>query len=117
MASTRRSSQKPDYLVIKFIGNQSPSWEGKVADVPAETVERLKQKNADGLEMVVVHWPSGQSVTKWKGVLVGSQPMYGRIGEPMRLPVGGKRKRHLSEKAGEVKRQRGIYSHAYKLSQ
>ena len=117
MSTSRLSSEtvtlsqcsNPDYLVVKFVGNKSPSWEGKVADVPAEIVQGLHKKDADGLEMVVVHWQAGGSVTstEWKGVLVGAQPLYGRIGEPMHLPVGGKRKRQLSGKAEREKRQRG----------
>ena len=112
---TVEQCSNPDYFVVKFIGNNSPSWEGKVADVPAEIVQRLRKRDADGLEMVVVHWQSGGSVAKWNGVLVGAQPLYGRIGDPIDLPVvnvRGRRKQQLSKKAELEKRQQGICSYS-----
>ena len=45
-------------VAVKFTENDSARWDGKVADVPRETVVRTGEREADGQERVEVHWPS-----------------------------------------------------------
>ena len=66
-----------NYGRVRFQGNSSRLWDGKVADVPADTLFRTGRWDEAGLEIAEVHWPSkgkkgkGKAVKVWLCVVVG----------------------------------------------
>ena len=55
-------------LTVKFVDNGSARWDGKVTDVPKETVVRAGRRGGDGNEQVEMHWPGkgkGGKVKVW----------------------------------------------------
>ena len=74
---TIMSKSNVNYVRVRFQGNSSRLWDGKVADVPADTLFRTGRWDEAGLELAEVHWPAkgkkgkGKAVKVWLCVVVG----------------------------------------------
>lgn len=72
-----QEAKMSDYIRVRFEGNSSHMWDGKVADVPVGTVVRSGRWDTDGCEFAEVHWPGKGKAKKGKAVKVGKYVVVG----------------------------------------
>ena len=62
------STVKMEGARLRFEGNAS-KWDGKVCDVPLETVVKSGTTSTAGEELVIVNWMQKGTKTEWKAVI------------------------------------------------